>query len=227
MKQVTKTFDSIWEDIHKEISWGKYPSEEVIRFVARNYYKRKDRQKCNILDFGCGTGAVTWYLAKEGFSAYGFDGSETAILNAQKRIEEEGVKAQFLVADAASLPYNSDFFDAVIDSAVIYANNLDNIRIIIKEAVRILKPNGKLFSTGLFNIKTTGYGSGTKIEEGTFREITEGPLSRRGTVHFFTYQEILKIWSEAGLKNISIDTIDRTDLGGKYNISYFIVEAEK
>lgn len=49
-----KTFDDMWEQVHSEMEWGKYPSEEVIRFVARNYYK-KDRENVNLLDFGCGT----------------------------------------------------------------------------------------------------------------------------------------------------------------------------
>ena len=38
-----KSFDNVWEEIHASQEWGKYPSEPVIRFVARNYYK-KDRK---------------------------------------------------------------------------------------------------------------------------------------------------------------------------------------
>ncbi len=52
-----------WEKIHSQKVWG-YPSEHVIRFVARNYYKR-NRSEVKILDFGCGTGANTWSLARE------------------------------------------------------------------------------------------------------------------------------------------------------------------
>lgn len=28
----------LWENIHANQEWGKYPSEQVVRFVARNYY---------------------------------------------------------------------------------------------------------------------------------------------------------------------------------------------
>lgn len=48
-----KSFCEVWEEIHAKNEWGKYPSESVVRFVARNYYK-KDREKIRILDFGCG-----------------------------------------------------------------------------------------------------------------------------------------------------------------------------
>ena len=66
-----------------------YPTEHVIRFIARNYYNVPERGKIKILDFGCGTGAHTWYLAREGFDAYAFDGSESAIRRAKKDLQKK------------------------------------------------------------------------------------------------------------------------------------------
>ena len=83
-----KSFDNEWEKIHASQEWGKYPSENVIRFIARNYYS-KDRLKTRILDFGCGAGSNTWYLAKEGFDVYAFDGSVSAVEKTKKRLKEE------------------------------------------------------------------------------------------------------------------------------------------
>jgi len=221
-----QTFDNIWEQIHNEQEWGKYPSEEVIRFVARNYYSN-DRSKIKLLDFGCGSGAVTWYMAREGFDAYGFDGSNTAVEKAKQRMNHENLKAEFMVSDGASLKYDSETFDSVIDSAVIYANTSEGIRAILKEIHRVLKPGGKLFSTGLFSISMTGYGTGEKIEEHTYRELTEGSLAHRGTVHFFDENSIKLYWNEAGFEKLSIDKVERTDRGGKVKVSYYIVEGEK
>lgn len=221
-----KTFDDIWEDIHNEYTWGKYPSEEIIRFVARNYYN-KDRKSTKILDVGCGTGAVTWYLAREKFNAYGFDGSKTAVENAKKRMKEENLNAVIFVSDAAEVPYEDEYFDAVIDSAVIYANTLSGIKTILRECYRLLKKDGKIFSTGLFQVGMTGYNTGEKIEENTFRELTEGSLAHRGTVHFFTKEEIIDLWTDAGFKNIKIDYLTRTDNGGEDEVSYYITQAQK
>lgn len=222
-----KTFDELWEQIHREQNWGKYPSEEVVRFVARNYYVFPKRGECRILDFGCGAGAISWFLAREGFKTFAFDGSKTAIEKALKRMNEENVKVKFSVTDASETHYESNYFDAVIDSAVIYANKVNDIELILSEIARILKPGGKIFSTGLFNIRTTGYGTGEKIEEGTYREVKIGPLAHRGTVHFFTYDEVMFLWNKAGFRNLKIDTLERTDAGGKYIVSYYLVEAQK
>lgn len=221
-----RTFDNIWEEVHKEREWGKYPSEDIIRFVARNYYGKK-RNEIKVLDIGCGQDANTWYLAKEKFDAYGFDGSESAVKKAKKRLENEGLSAELIVADAANLPYKDNFFDCIIDGAVIYANTIDGIETILKEMYRVNKVGGKIFSTGLFNLKTTGHGSGEKLETNTERNLKDGALSGLGTVHFFNHDEIFKLWSEAGFKDIKIDTLERTEYNGKYTIGYYIVEAVK
>lgn len=221
-----KAFDEIWEELHNEVEWGKYPSEEVIRFVARNYY-RKDRPNVKILDAGCGTGAITWFLAREGFQAYGFDGSKTAVDKAITSLKNEGLSADLRVADAVEMPFETNYFNAVIDSAMLYANSTQAIRQILGECYRVLKPAGKFFSTGLFKIGMTGYGTGEKFEEHTYRELTEGALAHRGTVHFFDKEQILTLWSEVGFKNIKIDSLSRTDLNETIKIDYFFAEAEK
>ena len=78
-----KSFDTTWETIHATQEWGKYPAEPVIRFVARNYYN-KVRITIKILDFCCGAGSNTWYLAREGFDVYAFDGSVSAVNKVEK-----------------------------------------------------------------------------------------------------------------------------------------------
>lgn len=221
-----KSFDQIWEHVHQSQEWGKYPSEEVIRFTARNFYK-KDRQNIKLLDAGCGTGAVTWYLAREGFNVYAFDGSKTAIQKAAQRMKAEAVTAELSVSDATCLPYPDGYFDGVIDSVMICANSIDGIEKILSECYRVLKPGGLFFSTGLFRSETTGYGSGKLIEPNTFTDISTGCLNGRGTVHFFDHKEIKTLWHNTGFKNLLIDSMDRSQNGGKERISYFMVEAIK
>lgn len=221
------TFDKVWDEIHEETSWGRYPSEEVIRFIARNYYKIEDRKMVKLLDFGCGAGAVAWYMAREGFDVYAFDGSNNAIKKAIEMFAEENLTASFSVQDAGSLIYQEDMFDAIVDSATIYSNKLEDISKILKEVYRILKKDGKIISTGLFNSKTTGFGTGEYLAENTYRELTEGPLAHRGTVHFFKKEEIFSIWSSIGFREIKIDENFRTEADGEIYVGSYSVIATK
>jgi ubiquinone/menaquinone biosynthesis C-methylase UbiE len=219
------TFDSTWEDVHQKESWGKYPSEDVIRFMARNYYKLLSPlpPTPKVLDLGCGGGANTWYLAKEGFDTYAIDGSETAVIKTKNLLSSMNLHAAVTVNDASNLPFQDNFFDVIIDSALIYANMFDGINAICKECYRILKKGGSIFSTGNFSPETTGFGTGIKLEENTYKDITAGPLKGRGTTHFFTKDELLNLYKE--MNEIKIDYLKRTD--GDNIIAYHMVHAKK
>lgn len=221
---MNKSFDNTWEEIHKSQEWGKYPSEDIIRFVARNYYN-KERKNIKILDFGCGAGANTWYLAREGFDTYAFDGSVSAVKKAKSYLAKENLEAHFEVADALDISYENNFFDCIIDSAVVYANTIKNITDMYKKIYDLLVPAGKLFATGLFTPNTAGYGTGILLEKNTFKDLTEGALAGRGTVHFFEKEEILELLDSIGFHNINIDVTKRTDRGKI--VEYWIVSADK
>lgn len=218
-----KTFDTTWETIHATEEWGKYPSEPVIRFIARNYYKR-DRKTVKILDYCCGAGSNTWYLSREGFDTYAFDGSESAIRKVKKRFEEEKLQADLRVRDAIELDYDSDFFDCVIDNVSIYSNMLDHIVMMYKEIYRLLKPGGKMFSIS-FSKNTTGYGLGKEIEKDTFVDITCGSLQGRGITHFFDAEELTSLLDKIGFKNIHVDLLHYTDQGNV--VENIMLQAEK
>ena len=219
-----KSFSEVWENLHATQEWGKYPSESVIRFVARNFYKKK-REDVRILDFGCGAGANTWFLAREGFDVYAFDGSQSAIDKAKKYLEQEGQKeVHFTVQDGISIFYEDNFFDSVIDSVCIYANTKQNIDRMYEQIYRVLKKGGKLYSS-CFGTETHGYKTGNEIETGTYENMTSGVLEGRGIAHFFTAEEFYEQLSKKGFVNICIDTMQYTD--GGIPVEMLIAKAEK
>lgn len=108
----------------------------------------KQRKAKKVLDLGCGTGRHLVYLAKEGFDVYGIDNSENGIKIAKNWLKEENLKAHLKVSDIyKKLPYKDDFFDAIISTNVLHHNTITNIRKLIKEIERVLKPKGLIFVT--------------------------------------------------------------------------------
>ena len=212
-----------WEKIHREKNWGAYPSEHIIRFVARNYYSR-DRQNTKILDFGCGTGANAWYLAREGFDTYAFDISESAIKKMLEKFENENLKINAKAMDGLCLDYQDDFFDAVIDNVSIQSNNINDIKLMYGKVYDMLKVGGK-FITVVFNKETTGYGTGREVEPGTYEGIKKGLLQGIGYRHFFEKEELFNILSKIGFKNVNIDFIKYSDNGDI--VSQFVAIGEK
>lgn len=221
-----KTFDNEWEKVHSERDWGKYPPEEIIRFVAHNYFKL-NRKSIKILDLGCGGGAISWFLAREGFIVEAVDGSTAAIQKAKKNIENEKLNVSFKQCDLAELPFPDNYFDAIVDSAAISANTSVGIDHILLECHRVLKQNGKILSSGLFKTNMTGFGHGEQIDDFTFRNIPIGSVANIGTVHFFTRSEIEKKWKSAGYSELIIDSVERSNNGEETFVNYFVVQATK
>ena len=144
------------------------------------------------MELGCGPGANIWYLAREGFDAYGIDGSQTAISLAKNRMESHGLTANLQVSDMAHIDslFPVGYFDAVIDIASVQHNDMDSVRIILERSQNVLKPKGRIFSM-MVTSGSYGDGMGNEIEKGTFVDVSAGPpLHRRGLGHFFTLEEV-------------------------------------
>jgi SAM-dependent methyltransferase len=179
------TWDPTWEALFSSRPWGRYPAESIVREVMKHFGKVLDRSRVRALDMGCGPGANTWFLAREGFQVSGIDGSAAAIGLARTRLEADGLTADLRVGDfTTGLPYADGSFDLVVDGAALYANPPEGIRAAVREVFRVIKPGGTFVSLA-FTDRTWGYGVGTPGEAaGGFAAVTEGPLAGTGYVHF-------------------------------------------
>jgi SAM-dependent methyltransferase len=220
------TWDPAWERVFTEQNWGKYPSEELIRFVARNFYAAPDRSAVHILEIGCGTGANLWFVTREGFSAAGVDGSATAIRQATARLEAEGLRADLRVGDAAALveQFSEGRFDAVLDVACLTHNSVASVRAIVGQIYRVLKPGGRVFSS-MFARGCYGDGFGREIEPGTFTGITEGPIAGKGTVHLFAADEARAVFG--AFTGVKIEYSARSLDGQRHVMKNWILEGVK
>ncbi len=143
--------EAIWQNIFSNKEWGKYPSEAVIRFIANNFYKLKDRSKIKILELGLGTGANLWFCAREGFSISGIEYSQIGIERFKQRLENEGLSHfidRLRVGDYEREleGFENESFDAWIDSYSLAYNDFEKSKKVIEKAILKLKKGGRFLS---------------------------------------------------------------------------------
>jgi SAM-dependent methyltransferase len=218
-------FDPIWEDVFKTQAWGKYPGEDLIRFVARNFYRVSDRGAVKILEVGCGPGANLWYIAREGFSVYGVDGSSTAITQARTRLDSECPtwKGELKVGDITKLEFEDGIFDAVIDNEAICCNSFDNAKIIYGELARVCKKGAKLFSR-TFASGSWGDSTGESVGHNAW-VVSEGPLLGKGFNRFTEFSEIPQLI--AGFEIREVELLTRTMDSRNHEVREWLIVGEK
>lgn len=221
------SWDPAWDEIFVSRPWGRYPPEELIRFVARHFYSAVPRREVKVLEIGCGPGANLWYLAREGFSACGIDGSPTAIRLAGERLAAEGLIAELAVGELASLAerYQAATFDAVVEVVCLSCNRVTEVADILDQVQRVLKPGGRVFSMALA-AGTWGDGLGEEVEPGTFIGIAEGPLVGAGLCHLFTFAEIEALFG-GRFADLAVESSVRSHAGRAHETRLWVTEARK
>jgi len=221
--------DSIWESIHAQRAWGKYPNEELVRFIGRNYFKIpfEERKNYRILELGCGQGANLWFLAKEGFDTYGIDIAPSAIEKGEKFLEGMGINnVKLSVQDTRNLEFDDERFDVVIDVAAIWYSSFKDHSKIYKKIFDMLKKGGKFWS---FHIAegSWGYGKGTSVDYKTFENISEGILQNQGITCMPSDEDLRDLLTNNAFNVLSIEKYSITYQNQKNSAIYWIIESEK
>ena len=144
MINLKKSEKEIWDELYKKES-NVPPIQDFIYELIKIF------KKCNIqtvLDLACGSGRYLIHLLENGFNMYGLDIAQEAIKIANNLLEEKDLNAELAIGSMfESLPYNNNFFDAVICISSLNHGTIEEIREGIKEIERILKPGGLISIT--------------------------------------------------------------------------------
>ncbi|HKA42735.1 MAG TPA: class I SAM-dependent methyltransferase [Burkholderiales bacterium] len=218
-------WDAVWERVYREREWGRYPQEEVVRFVARNFYRVPDRAAVKMLEIGCGPGSgASWFVAREGYDLTGIDASPTAIDKARERFSGEGLPGEFVVGPVDDLPFPTDSFDAVIDVVCLACNPERETRTILGEVHRVLKPGGLHFSltprSGCW-----GDEEGERIDRTTLREVRSGPFAGLGTTRFATRESLVALYG--AFRDLAVEHTVRSAENGTREITHWLVTCRK
>jgi len=102
----------------------------------------------NVLEIGCGSGALAAEMAKQGAAVVGIDASAGMLAQAKKRIENEslGEKVDLHLMDASMLAETFDpaSFDCIVASLVLSEMPLDDQTYLLQSCSKLLKPGGRL-----------------------------------------------------------------------------------
>lgn len=163
-------------------------------------------QAASLLDVGCGDGKITARLADhiEG-KVVGLDLSKNMIDFAQRSFTDK-THLEFVVGDAATLPYENEFDYVTSFSAMQWVRDQKSALIGMHRA---LKPGGKLLitmpkhypeclSNALLDITSR------KPYNDRFKGFTAGQV-------FFGVDEYRSLLAEAGFENISVANVDGHD----------------
>jgi SAM-dependent methyltransferase len=217
------TWNSVWDDVFSQAKWGRYPSEHLVRFVARTYGSGNP-SGIRVLEIGCGPGANIWYMSRERFLVTGLDGSRVAIELAAGRFAQEGLAADLRVGDAANLEDPDDTYDAVVDVECLCANSRDTTRDILREVRRVLKPGGKLFSQTFTDRMPVGAGAET-VGLREYKEAVGWPFEGKGFIRLESRQGVRDLYSTLDVE--SIDKAEYTIGNGAHRVSEWIIVCRK
>ncbi|MFH7027934.1 MAG: class I SAM-dependent methyltransferase [Heteroscytonema crispum UTEX LB 1556] len=91
-----------------------------------------------ILDLCCGSGQATEFLVKSSQNVTGLDASPLSLKRARQNVPQ----AQYVEAFAEEMPFADNEFDVVHTSAALHEMQPEQLRKILNEVYRVLKPGG-------------------------------------------------------------------------------------
>ncbi|SUX27296.1 class I SAM-dependent methyltransferase [Campylobacter upsaliensis] len=221
--------EQIWEEIFSKKEWGKYPSESVIRFIARNFYNTKDRNTIKILELGLGTGANLWFCAREGFKVSGIEWSKTGVERFRARLKDENLSTQIEQIEIGDYLekldlFKNENFDAWMDSYSLAYNDFEKTKQIIKKAMKKLKIGGKFFSItpSLYN---EGFEKDANLGYHLVKPVS-GSDAFTGVIRYCDEEDLKRLYEGEGYKITSIKIHIQKDLEKQLNELY-IIEGER
>lgn len=151
-----------------------------------------------LLDVGCGDGRFLAYMAQHGWIAEGCDFDANAVMLAQQRgltVREGALE---------DIHYDNESFDVVTMSHLI--EHVYDVRSLLREARRILKPGGKLV---IITPNTQSFGHRLFGQDWRGLEVPRH-------VQIFNTMNIATLLKEVGFTNLQVRTLTR---GSRYILS--------
>ena len=182
------------------------PIDDEMKEIMMLFRKKKVKK---ILDLACGSGRHVIYLTENSFDVHGIDISDKGIEIAKSLLKKRNLSVHLQVGSMFNnLPYENNYFDAIICIRALNHGTIEEIRNGIKEIERVLKSHGILYLTVRKRISKTKRLPFNEIAPRTYIPL-EG--DEKGITHYLFNTKILrkefnnfvikKLWIKYGPKN--------------------------
>lgn len=152
MSDESQSLRDAWEaEAGNWLAWARQPGHDSYwRFHRDAFLAGLPLPPGMVLDVGCGEGRLARDLRSLGYEVIGVDGSATLVA-AAREADPEG---DYRVVDAAHLPFPDASFDLV--AAFMSPQDLDDLDGAMREAARVLVPDGRLRAALVHPINSAG-----------------------------------------------------------------------
>jgi 2-polyprenyl-3-methyl-5-hydroxy-6-metoxy-1,4-benzoquinol methylase len=169
---MNEMFESAYRGEAPEISGGAKapwsigePQPELAALIERGLFHG------DVLDAGCGEGAISMYLAERGFTTVGLDQSPTAIALAKSEAAQRGLtSASFEVADISSFTGYDGRFGTIVDSTLFHSMPVELREGYQQSIVRAAAPGASYFVL-VFNRTGHSAGPANAVTEEELRDV--------------------------------------------------------
>lgn len=181
------------DDVLSEAALPAYAHKNpVIDFIfwkrlslAASFVKKNVKANASILDFGCGTGVVSFDLANKGYNLTAIDLDLNPLKLLKTKINYPST-INFIEADFLAMNFESQKFDAIIALDVLEHIPLEILPEYLKKFNLLLKPNAYIIVSG--PTENWLYKLGRKIAgndfTGHYHETTIGKIKNVFKLHF-------------------------------------------
>ncbi|MEI7248263.1 class I SAM-dependent methyltransferase [Pectobacterium carotovorum] len=200
----TNTFNEHFRHLD---AFGKIQQLRTLQLLQKHLLGKQ-----KIIDIGGATGIYSFELAKLGHEVDLFDIAPIHIEKAKKISAETGVDLHgFHIGDAQHLAFSDNSFDTVILHGPLYHITDESLRLrVLKEAYRVMKPEGILFAFAINRYAGVFYGIQRELIlndpyfEMISNEVKTGFRERSPSWHFHLPQEMEAEVSKSGFRDIQM-----------------------
>lgn len=190
-------FEASYRDLHKdrfsnEFTYGRAKIDRQIKALFEAL-----PQGSSVLDVGCGTGEQLRLAENCGVAAVGLEPAPGMLEIARRNVPaariEQGVATQ--------LPFADSMFEAVIEIEVLRYLHRDEVGQALREALRVLKPSGRILITLVNRWALDGF-----YLRQRWRQLRQGKAFSTAHPHceFFTPGEAVRALEAAGFTDVAI-----------------------